>query len=392
MVFDRSRLIDLDEARLRERTSAKWAYYGDALPAWVAEMDFPLADPVRDALRAAVDRDDAGYAFPDASDLGGSFARFASRRLGWELDPGSVIAVSDVVVGVTELVRVLDPDAGGTIITTPVYHPFFEVVPEAGSPLIQVPLDSSGDLDLDAIEAELASGARVVILCSPHNPVGRVVPRDDLVRLAELAESHDAWVISDEIHAPLLMPGSEHHAFTTVSEAAARRGVVLSSASKAFNVAGLKCAVAVAADGPARERLERIGSVARHVGHLGVIASVAAFDAGDEWLDAVIAVLDENRRRLADLLAERLPDVRYRPPDASFLAWLDMRGLALGADPAELCLVEAGIALSPGPQFGREGEGFARLNFATSPAILERIVGRIADAVASTRTTEGSPR
>ena len=380
-MYDRSRLTELDETRLRERTSAKWAQYGPALPAWVAEMDFPLADPVREALRAAIDRDDAGYAIPAASGLAESFARFASRRLGWELDPAGVMPVSDVVVGVAELIRVLDPDAGGTIITTPVYHPFFEVIPEAGSLLREVPLDHSGDIDLDAIEREFAAGARAIVLCSPHNPVGRTVPASDLERLAEIAEAHDAWVVSDEIHAPLVMPGCEHHVFATVSEAASRRGIVLSSASKAFNVAGLKCAVA--AEGPARDRLERIGSAARHVGHLGVIASVAAFDDGDDWLDAVVEVLDRNRHALAGLLAARIPAARYRPPDASFLAWLDLRELGLGADPAELCLLEAGVALSPGPQFGPGGEGFARLNFATSPAILETMIERIAAPLAS---------
>ncbi|MBA2239920.1 MAG: aminotransferase class I/II-fold pyridoxal phosphate-dependent enzyme, partial [Solirubrobacterales bacterium] len=312
-----------------------------------------------------------------------SFARFAARRLGWRVEPEGITAVSDVVVGIAELLRLLTAPGEGVIINPPVYHPFFELVPQVGRKLVEVPLDDSGDPDLEAIERAFAAGARALVLCSPHNPVGRVVAPSTLEALAELAAAHDAWVISDEIHAPLLLPGARHVAFTSVSAAAAERGIVLSSASKAFNVAGLKCALAITEPGPARERLRRLEGAAVHVGHLGVLASEAAFDAGDAWLDEVIATLDSNRRLLAELLARQLPAAVYRPPDASYLAWIDLRGLRLGVDPAELCLIEGRLALSSGPQFGREGVGFARLNFATSPELLGEAVKRMASAVAA---------
>lgn len=379
--------------RLRRRRSAKWSAYGpDVLPAWVAEMDYELAEPVRAAVSEAIDSGDAGYAHADDGVLAAGFAEFAGRRLRWRVDPAGVTAVPDVVVGIGELLRVLTAPGDGVIINPPVYHPFFELVGEVERRLVEVPLNAAGDLDLEAIEAAFAAGARAIVICSPHNPLGRTVPCAALERLAELAAAHDAWVLSDEIHAPLLLPGAEHVPFTSVSAAAAERGIVLTSASKAFNVAGLKCALALAEPGPARERVERLTGAALHVGHLGVLASEAAFTAGDAWLDGVIAALDSNRRLLGELLAERLPGAVHRPPQASYLAWIDLRPLDLGADPAELFLLEGRVALSPGPSFGRQGEGFVRLNFATSPALLERIVERMASAVAASTAATGEAR
>ena len=376
-------LASLDLERLARRRSAKWsAFDEDVLPAWVAEMDFPLAPPVKAALHQAIELDDCGYADPTApGGLGESFAGFAARRMGWQLDPELVVPLVDVVSGLCELLRVLTEPGDGVVINPPVYHPFFSLIPDTGRHLVEVPLAGGRELDLDGIGRAFADGARALILCNPHNPTGAVLARAELEALAELAAEHDAWVLADEIHAPLVLAGAEHVPFVTVSAAAAARGIVLSSASKAFNVAGLKCAHAVTAGEPATTAVARLPEVARHSGHLGVLAAEAAFRDGDQWLGAVLELLDSNRGLLGRLLAERLPEVAYQPPEAGYLAWLDCSRLGLGADPAPALLERGRVALSGGPSFGAGGDGFVRLNFATSPALLEQIVERMATGI-----------
>lgn len=196
-------LTDLRLSDLRARRSAKWSHYdADVLPSWVAEMDFPLAPPIAEALREAVDRGDVGYANAGASGLASAYAGFAERRMGWSVDPEQVIPCMDVVGGLRDLLRVLLEPGEGVVITPPVYHPFFSLVPEAGCSLVEVPLLDGRDLDLDGIAAAFAAGARAMMLCNPHNPTGVVVSREELVRLAEIAAEYDGWILSDEIHAP----------------------------------------------------------------------------------------------------------------------------------------------------------------------------------------------
>jgi cystathionine beta-lyase len=342
-------------------------------------MDFRVSPAIREVLARAVELDDLGYASADAAGLGKAFAGFVQRRFGWEVDPAQVTPLNDVVSGLYDFVRVLTEPGDGVIINPPVYHPFFPVIEQTGRTIVEAPLRDGNEVDIDAIDAAFADGARALILCNPHNPTGRVLSRDELARIAESATAHDAWVLADEIHSPMVFAESEHVPFTTVSDAAAERGIVLTSASKAFNTAGMKCAVAVTASETAARAVARLPEIAKHCGHFGVIASVAAWEASDEWLDELLEVLDANRRLLADLLAEHLPQVGYEQPQAGYLAWLDCRTLGLGDDPAEVLLERAKVALSPGPQFGTGGEGFARLNFATSPELLTEIITRIAE-------------
>ena len=368
--------------RLRERRSAKWAMYEpDVLPAFVAEMDFALAPPVREALAAAIARDDTGYAYPAGSGLAAALAGFLERRMGWQIDPAAVITCNDVVAGLTDLLGVLTEPGQGVVITPPVYHPFFSLVPEAGRSLVEVPLREGRELDLDGIERAFAAGARAILLCNPHNPTGSVASREELVRLAEIAAANDAWVLADEIHSPLTLPGAEHIPFLTVSDAARERGICLVSASKAFNLAGLGCAQIVTASETAQAAADRLSFFARHCGHLGVVASEAAYAEGDEWLDAVIDTLDGNRNLLADLLAERVPEAAYVPPEAGYLTWIDLSALDLGPDPAPAILERGRLALSPGMQFGSGGDGYVRLNVGTSPELVGEAVERIAAAV-----------
>ncbi|MEZ5073827.1 MAG: aminotransferase class I/II-fold pyridoxal phosphate-dependent enzyme [Solirubrobacterales bacterium] len=375
-------LADLEPERLRARRSVKWTTYGDGvLPSWVAEMDFPLAGPVKDVLRAAVERDDAGYANPAASGLAEALCGFLDRRQGWRADPGQVITVGDVVGGLTDLLRALLEPGDRVVVTPPVYHPFFSLVPDAGCALAEVPLAGGRELDLDGVAAAFAGGARAILLCNPHNPTGTVASHEALAELARLAAEHDAWVLADEIHAPLTLAGAEHVPFLTVSAEAAARGIALVSASKAFNLAGLGCAQVLTAAEPARAAADRLPAGARHCGHFGAIASAAAYASGDGWLDDVLDVLDHNRRLLAELLAELLPEARYTPPAAGYLAWIDLSAYGLGSDPAAPILERGRVAFSSGPSFGRGGEGHVRLNAGTSPGLVREAVERMAGAV-----------
>jgi len=371
---------------LRTRTSAKWRMYDpDVLPLPVAEMDYPLAEPIAEALHAAIRRSDTGYnsgSLPVAE----AFAEFAAARLGWEPDPARATCTADVSMGIVEVLRRVVRPGEGVIVNPPIYPPFFDLVTEAGATVVEVPLaggiDEGWSLDLAGIEAAFASGVRAMVLCNPHNPVGAVHARDDLAALADLAARFDATIVSDEVHGPLSQPESRYVPFLTVSDAAREHGVAVTAATKAFNLAGLKAALIVTASkrGDA-VRASFPYEVEWRMGQFGSIASVAAFRHGGHWLDGVLASIDDNRRLLADLLADELPDVRYLMPQATYLAWLDLSALGWGDDPATVALERARVALANGPMFGADaGRGHARLNLACSPEVLAEAVTRIADA------------
>jgi cystathionine beta-lyase len=368
-------------ALLRTRTSEKWRAYGpDVLPLFVAETDYPLAEPIARELVAAVRRSDTGYISPD-SRLPLAFTGFAQRRWGWTVDAGQVTTTTDVSVAIVETLRGVIAPGAGVIITPPIYPPFFELVPEAGGTIVEVPLvhDERGwSLDLDGIESAFAAGARAMLLCNPHNPVGHVHPERELAALAELAERFDATIVSDEIHGPLTMPRETFTPFLSVSDTARRRGICVTAPSKAFNLAGLKCALIVTAHPDHAAMVARMPrEVVTRTGLFGLISAITAYGGEcDDWLDGLIRSLDSNRLLLGELLAERLPDVVYTPPAATYLAWLDLRALGWGDDPSVRAL-ELGVALNPGPSFGREGRGFARLNFACSPEVLVEALDRL---------------
>ena len=376
----------IDLATLRGRLSAKYqAYDADVIPAWVAEMDFPLAEPIAAALHAAIDRSDTGYR--SALGLADALCEFAARTWSWQVDPGRVIAVPDVLTGLAQSLLVLTEPGDGVVVNTPVYPPFFSTVRDVTRRrLVEVPLargaDGAYDWDLESMAAAFARpDVTAFVMSSPHNPTGSVPTLETLRILAGLAEEHGVAVISDEIHAPLVLPGAVHVPFLDVAADDAR-AVTLIAASKAWNVPGLKCAQLVGTSRTAPLVAARMPlEVTYGTGHLGAIAAVAAYRDGGPWLDDVIDVLDCNRRLLGELLAERLPLARYVPPQASYLAWIDLRGYDLGDDPAAVALERGRVALSSGPTFGEPGKGFVRMNVATSPAILREIVHRLASVV-----------
>ena len=374
--------LELDE--LWRRRSEKWQKYPpDVLPAFLAEMDYDLAEPVLAALHSAVDRGDCGYATP--AGVGETFARFADTRHRWAVDPERVHLVPDVMAGVDAILALATEPGDRVVINPPVYPPFFEHIGFGRRQAVEVPLartDGGWELDFAGLEAAFAAGARAYLLCSPHNPTGRVFSAADLERIGSLAEQYGVLVIADEIHASLTLPGARHTPFVSLGGAAAEHGVTLASASKAFNIAGLKGAVAVAGSASAQRLLGRLPSSSRYgAGLFGVLASVAAWEAGGEWLDALLGQLDRMRSEFGRLLGQRLPGARYLAPEASYLAWVDCSALGLGPEPASVFLERGRVALGRGLDFGAPGDGFARVTIGTSSAILAEIVDRMAAAV-----------
>ena len=397
---------------LRRRRSWKWTEYPpDVLPAWVAEMDFDLAEPIKDAVREAITAGDCGY--PHPLGFGEVYAAFAAQRFGWAPDRRHVYAVPDVMTGIAEVLQEVTPHGSGVVINPPVYPPFFFRLRLAGREVVEAPLarDPGGryQLDPDALDAALArDDVAAYLLCSPHNPTGRVWSRDDLGAVADICARRGAVLIVDEIHAPLALPGAQHIPFLSMDPdgGLAQRTFTFTSASKGWNIPGLKCGVAVVAGDQAAAALERRWE-ALLPSHLGVLATEAAFADCVPWLNAVCGQLDENRALLATLLTRYLPAVGYLPPQASFLAWLDCRALAGvaadaasgaageaaaaaspaapadAADPAAAFLARARVAVTSGAGFGEQGRGFVRLNMGTSPDLLQEVVRRMGSAAAA---------
>ena len=372
-------------AHLRGRRSVKWtAYPPDVLPLWVAELDLPPAPAVTAVLRDAVERGDTGYVNPRTVRAVEAYADFARDAWGWEVDPARTALTTDVSVVIVEGLRRLTRPGDGVILTPPVYPPFYDLIPEAGARVVEVPLleeAATPALDLAGIDAALAAGARGVLLCHPHNPLGLVHPREQLAELARIVERRGGFVLSDEIHAPLTHHGVAFTPYLDVSDAARRHGLTAASGSKAFNLAGLKCAFFVAAGEEMTALVRGLpDEVSYRTGLFGALATRAGFEDGRDWLATTITAIEANVALLHHLLATHLPDVTVNHPRASYLAWLDLRALGWGDDPAAVALDRARVALSSGPTFGPQGAGFARMNLGCSPETLVEAVRRLAAA------------
>jgi cysteine-S-conjugate beta-lyase len=386
-VSDSADLVVAPLAELRKRRSAKWRTYdASIIPMTVAEMDFDLAEPVAEILHAAVAAGDTGYAMPTPA-LGDAFAVFAGDRWGWQVDARQVTAVTDVGVGVVELLRASIRSGDTVVISPPVYPPFFDWLTEVGAHKREVPLarDASGGwrLDLQALEQAFASRPAAYVLCNPQNPVGRVHERDELAELLRLAARYDVIIVSDEIHGPLVLPGNDFTPILTVP-GAADHALAVVSASKAFNLAGLKCAAIVTGSERTADLAAKLPADNRwRTGHLGVLATVAAYRDGGHWLDRLLATLLHTRDHLGTLLRSQLPAIRWTPPQATYLAWLDCTSIRHTESAQQHFLDHAKVALEPGTHFGQAFDGFVRLNFATSPEILDEAVGRMARSLSA---------
>jgi cystathionine beta-lyase len=373
---------------LRRRVSEKWATFpADVLPMWVAEMDFPLAPAIRVALAEAVERGDTGYVNQDDWSVREAFADFAQYAWGWSPAPDRMRPTTDVSVVIVESLRRLVRPGEGVIVTPPIYAPFFEMVPEAGGVVVEVPLRDDGtsfSLDLEGIDRALADGARGVLLCNPHNPLGLVHSRETLTELSRIVARHDGFVVSDEIHAPLTHSGHRFTPYLAVSDEAREHGIAAESGSKAFNLAGLKCAFFVAASDRMASLVRGLpAEVSFRTGLFGVLATRAGFAGSRDWLAGTIAAVERNLDLLDELLRRELPAVTLRRPGASYLAWLDMSVLGWGDDPAQRALDTARLALTSGLACGTGGAGYARMNVACAPETIAEAVARLSWAVAS---------
>ncbi|MEU2877859.1 aminotransferase class I/II-fold pyridoxal phosphate-dependent enzyme [Streptomyces sp. NPDC007070] len=379
---DPLRVLTPDE--LRRRTSMKWRTHpADVLPLWVAEMDVPQPEPVVRAVTDALALGDTGY--PAGTAYAEALAAFAAKRWGWDtLAVERTALVPDVMLGVVEMLKLVTGPGDPVIVNPPVYPPFFQFVTHMDRRVVQAPLGPDLRLDLDALDeafgrAVAGGGRAAYLLCSPQNPTGTVHTAAELTAVAELADRHGVRVVADEIHAPLTAAGAAFVPYLSVP--GGERGLSLMSASKGWNLAGLKAALAVAGPEAAADLARLPEEVGHGASHLGVIAHTAALRDGIAWLDALLAGLDENRRLLAALLAEHLPEIRHRPGRATFLAWLDCRGLGLGDDPAQAFLDRGRVALNSGLPFGEGGAGHVRLNIGTSPDLITEAVRRMTEAV-----------
>lgn len=370
-----------DLTELRKLHSSKWLRYpADVLPMHVAEMDFEVDPGVRAVLAEMVAKSDLGYLGP-IPEVAAAFVGFAERHWGWTPDAAQIRMTTDVGVGVVEVIRALSRPGDKVIINSPVYHSFYMWLDELHLITVDAPLIHERDgwrLDLAAIETQFKDGARFILLSSPHNPVGRIHTLEELTAIAELSIKYNAYVISDEIHAPLTYADQKFVPYLSIP-AAQRRGIMVTSSSKAFNFAGLKAAII----GSQNEEMFKELNVIPEANHwraslLGGFAMAKAFADGDKWLAETMAQLDHNRKIVKELLAKYLPEAKYEIPQNSYLAWVDISCLGLGEKACELLIENQKVAFNPGTEFGAQYGAYIRLNFATSPEIIEEGIKRLA--------------
>lgn len=386
--------ISFDEitpTQLRRGGGPKWSLGDDVIGAQVAEMDFGTAPRVTDALRASIASGRLGYPGSELqASTASATARWYADSYGWAVAPEYVQPVGDVITTLKVAIEHYSTAGSAVIVPTPTYMKFLTVPRAMGRRIIEVPLLEDGGryaMDLEALAAAFTGGGGILLLCNPFNPTGTVFGRAELLAISEVVAEHDGRVFADEVHAPLVYDDAQHVPYASVSPTSAEHTVTGTSAAKAWNLAGLKCAQVLFSNAADAARWPEIAPVHGHgASTLGLVATTAAYDEGRSWLDDVQHYLDGNRKLLAELVAEHLPGVRYTPPDGTYVGWLDLRALDLGDDVAEFFRHRAGVALTDGRTCGANGRGHARLIFATPRPVLREVVERMGRAV--TRSTD----
>lgn len=382
-----ARFDALSIERLRANGGAKWTQFPDCIGAFVAEMDFGTAPAVSAALGEAIARGRLGYATAQLfGELAVAAAQSLSRRHGWQVPEQAIRPVPDVIKALEVMLRFHLPPGVPVIVPTPCYMPFVPLIEQLGHVAMQIPLRRDGErpaLDFDRIDAAFASGARALLLCNPHNPVGRAYEREELLQLAGIVERHGARVFADEIHAPLVYAGHRHLPYAALSPASAAHAITTVSASKAWNLAGMKCAQIVFSNPDDLRIWQRRGHLltSNSTSTLGAIAHIAAYRDGGDWLQAVLAYLQGNRDLLADFLRERLPQIGHFRPEGTYLAWLDCSALALPLPLGRWFRDNAGVAMTDGRECGEDFDQCVRLNFAMPRPLLRQALERIAEAI-----------
>ncbi len=378
--FDARSRVHLDRPHSR-----KWSLHPGHIGAWVAEMDFGVAPPIAEALQRAVVDENLGYLSPPvAAELGEATADWMQNEYGWAVDPERVHPVSDVMAALGVAMREYVPEGSPVIVPTPAYMPFLTYLPGIGHPVIEVPgieVDGRWQHDLQAIDEAFAAGARTLVLCNPHNPTGTIAGREELEAIAAVVERHGGRVFADEIHAPLRFDGRPFIPYASISEATAAHTVTGTSASKAWNIPGLKTAQLITSNDADQQLYKRFGFAVQHgASTLGVVASTSAYREGKPWLDDVIAYLDGSRRMLAGLVEQHLPGAVYRIPEATYIGWIGTAALGIPGPPAEFFREQAGVVLTEGRLLGREYADYVRIVFATPRPVLEEALAAMGDA------------
>ena len=375
------KVIPLSLAEMRTHHSEKWrGFPEDVLPLPVAEMDFPIAKPIQKLLIDMIEHSDLGYlgAIPE---LGVEFSAFAKRRWNWNVNPQYLRLATDVGVGMVEVLRVITKPGDRVLINSPIYQNFYNWLNETQVNVFDVPFTESDNgwaLDLTAIEDAYKAGVKVHALCNPHNPLGRLYSRNELETIADLAAKYGVTVVSDEIHAPLAYDSKKFIPFLSVNQNAANVGIVVTSASKGWNLAGLKSAMIIT---QVEERHKELDSLPLAVHFrsslLGAFAAVAAFKDGEEWLDSAVATIENNAHLLANQIQSLVPAIKFRIPECSYLGWLDCSALGLNEEPAKVFLEKGRVAFNPGVIYSSHTPNFVRFNFATSESVITEAVNRI---------------
>lgn len=384
---------DFDHVPERRPTdSIKWNQFeADVLPLWVADMDFPVAEPILQALQNRIAHGVFGY--PDThpkpetvSDLQQVLVERMQRLYNWQVLPEELILLPGVIVGLNLTCQAVASPGEAVLIQTPVYPPFFQTARNAQMVLQEACLirqsDGRYEVDWEAFEAAFTDQTRVFILCNPHNPVGRVFRKDELERMAEICLRKGVVICSDEIHCDLLFKGQQHIPIASLDQEIARKTVTLMSPTKAFNIAGLQCSFAIVQDKELRQKLEESGQgLVMWVNLIGLTAALAAYRDGQEWLDQVLQYLGGNRDYLYEYVRAEMPTVQMVKPEGTYLAWLDCRNSGIQGNPCEYFLKEGRVGLNDGLTFGKSGEGFVRLNFACTREVLTKALKRMKAAL-----------
>lgn len=385
--------FELSLEQLRARRGNKWNRYPkDVMPAWVADMDFTIAEPIQRAIeKLIVEERDYGYGYrAGENSLPAAFAHRMKERYGWEVDRDLVLNVTGTVQGMFISTMGLSEPGDGVLIQTPIYPPFLMTIEKSGRRLVENPLTDTGSgwaLDIEGLRAAADAGTKVLLFCNPHNPTGHVYTREELQAVGDLAVERDLIIVSDEVHADLIYSGHTHIPIATLSPEIAARTVTLTAASKGFNLAALRCSVIYFGSQELRERFRRVlpDYVVGSSSVVGIDATVAAWYHGQPWLDEVLKKLEANRDYVTQFIKDQLPGIKHYPPQGTYLSWLNCKDLNLpGESPYHFFLNEAKVGFNPGGDFGPLGKECVRLNFATSREVLDEVLGRMADAIERT--------
>ncbi len=375
--------FDFDSTVNRRGTAAvKWDKYGDrdVIPMWVADMDFACAPPIIEALHRRVDHGIFGYSNPPAGLIDATLAHL-QNEFDWNIQPEWIVWLPGLVVGLNVVSRAFGREGDDVLTAVPIYPPFLSAPVNASRNVVRVPMERSGGIwrwDIDALAQAVTPRSRLLLLCNPHNPVGRVFAREELAEIAEVCRRHDLVLCADEIHAGLILDSDKHHVpIASLSGELSDRTVTLLSASKTFNLPALGCAYAVASNPQLREQLRKaMSGIVHHVGLMGYVATEAAYREGKPWQLALLDYLRANRD-LVEKSVAAIPGLRIWHAEATYLSWIDARALQVN-DPVRFFL-DAGVGLYDGALFG--APGFLRLNFACPRMLLEQALERMAKAI-----------